>query len=378
MRRGALTGHYPPADESLTAGRGGGMDPVSCATGARPRRAVRWEAKGHTAGASGAGAGAHRSRRPPSRAPDRGDGARGPGWGRAPPGEGGRRWSPGSCAASPCWSPPSVPSAGRGRSRPQNDVSAAGLRVVPSHPVPHRMRVCRRALDPGQLLVQVHVPRRREGFRIVQTAGRHVDLPRPVGVPVGEGRATPGAFPHGVWFVPLATVADPALVPAAVAAVLGLRDPGGGAAIDALKDHLRPRRALLVLDNCEHLLAAAPAVADLLAAAPGLSVLATSRAALRLSGEQELPVPPLALPPEGAAGGAPDPGRLAEYEAVALFVQRAGAGAPDFALTAETAPALAAICRRLDGLPLALELAAARAKLLPPRELLARLEPRLG
>ena len=129
-----------------------------------------------------------------------------------------------------------------------------------------------------------------------------------------------------------------------------------------------------MLDNCEHLLAAAPAVAELLAACPGLTVLATSRAPLHLYGEHEYPVPPLALPDLARLA---DPAALAGVPAVALLVERARAVRPDFRLTAENAPAVAEVCVRLDGLPLALELAAARLKLLPPQAILARLGSRL-
>jgi predicted ATPase/transcriptional regulator with XRE-family HTH domain len=181
-------------------------------------------------------------------------------------------------------------------------------------------------------------------------------------------------YPDGAWFVPLAPLGDPALVAAAVAGVLGVRESGRETQTEALAASLRDRRLLLVLDNCEHLLPAAPLVADLLASCPGLTVLATSRAPLRLSGEHQLAVPPLSLPepePQPTVAG------ILHFEAPALFVQRAVAAQADFAVTPENAPAVAEVCRRLDGLPLALELAAARVKLLPPRALLARLDRRL-
>ena len=142
-----------------------------------------------------------------------------------------------------------------------------------------------------------------------------------------------------------------------------------------LSAFLAPKRLLLVLDNCEQVLAAAPDVATLLAASPGLTVLATSREPLHVRGEREFPLPPLPLP---AADRLPGASRSsAQVPAVALFVERAPAVQPDFALTADNAAAVAAICRRLDGLPLAIELAAARVKVLPPAALLARLEQRL-
>ena len=196
-----------------------------------------------------------------------------------------------------------------------------------------------------------------------------------------DGAGAPGSaldgvpYPGGVWFVPLAPLGDPALVATAVAGVLGVREAGHGSPAGALAATLRGRRLLLVLDNFEHLLPGAPLVADLLAACPGLTVLATSRAALRLAGEHRLAVPPLSLPDHDRP---PAPDELLRYEAPALFVQRAVAAQADFAVTGETAPAVAELCRRLDGLPLALELAAARVTLLPPRALLARLDRSLA
>ena len=175
-----------------------------------------------------------------------------------------------------------------------------------------------------------------------------------------------------VVFVPLASIAEPALVPFAIANAVGVRVPSERPVWDHLIERLAAGRLLLLLDNLEHVLGAVPYVAELLALCPGLKVLATSRAPLHISGEHQYPVPPLALPP-------PDPLRLslaelARVEAVALFLQRARAVNPGLALSTENAPAIAAICRRLDGLPLALELAAARTKLLAPSALLAHLE----
>lgn len=184
-----------------------------------------------------------------------------------------------------------------------------------------------------------------------------------------------GDFPDGVRFVALAPLADPALVAPAIAGALGVREAAGQPPAERLKARLRDKQLLLLLDNCEHLLPAAPLVADLLAAAPGLRVLATSRAPLRLSGEREFAAPPLALPD---AERPPPPEELREYAAVRLFAARAEAAQPDFRVTGENAAAVAAICRRLDGLPLALELAAARVKMLAPAALLARLDDRLA
>ncbi len=183
-----------------------------------------------------------------------------------------------------------------------------------------------------------------------------------------------GAFPDGVRFVGLAPIADPGLVAATIAQVLGVREAGDEPLVERLTTYLRDRRLLLVLDNFEQVVEAAPLIADLLAACPGLTVLATSRVRLRVSGEREHGVPPLGL---AAPGDAPSAEGAARSEAVRLFVARTQGVREDFALTADNAATVAAICRRLDGLPLAIELAAARAKVLPPPALLARLERRL-
>ncbi|TMM23247.1 MAG: adenylate/guanylate cyclase domain-containing protein [Actinobacteria bacterium] len=166
-------------------------------------------------------------------------------------------------------------------------------------------------------------------------------------------------FPNGVFFVELAPIAEPKHVAAAIAQVLGVRETPARPLIEGLKDHLADKRTLLVVDNFEHLLKAAPIVSELVHAAPRLVVLATSRERLRLSHEHEYPVPP-----------------LPEMDALALFVERAQA-TEGLEATEKNRAVLVEICRRLDGLPLALELAAARLKLLPPAELLARLEQRL-
>ncbi len=181
-------------------------------------------------------------------------------------------------------------------------------------------------------------------------------------------------LPNGAWFVDLAPLSDPAFVPSAIAMALDVREAPGRSLLQVVQDYLRDKRLLLVLDNFEQILAAAPVVADLLAGASGLQVLVTSRASLHLRGEHEFPVPPLALPPHAAA---PTVEGLGQYAAVRLFIASALAVKPDFVVTNATAPAVAEICARLDGLPLAIELAAARSKLLGPEALLARLEHRL-
>jgi predicted ATPase len=186
-------------------------------------------------------------------------------------------------------------------------------------------------------------------------------------------RLAPG-FADGVRFVELAAVSAADLVAPAIAAGLGLSTSAGQLTAD-LQAYLRPRRLLLALDNFEQVIAAAPLLAELLAAAAGLVVLVTSRAVLRLSGEHEFAVTTLPVPPAGAA---PDPEELWRYASVSLFTERAHAAVAGFELTAGNAAAVAEICRRLDGLPLAIELAAARVRVLPPQALLARLDDRLG
>jgi predicted ATPase/transcriptional regulator with XRE-family HTH domain len=182
------------------------------------------------------------------------------------------------------------------------------------------------------------------------------------------------AFADGVFFVALAPIGAPNLVAATIAQRLGVTETGGQPLVERLCSALRDKRLLLVLDNFEQVVAAAPLVVELLEASVGLKVLATSRAALQVRGERLFPVPPLLLPDLAQL---PPTAVLARNPAVALFVERARAVKPDFALTEANAQAIAAICYRLDGLPLAIELAAARAKLLPPQALLARLNQRL-
>jgi predicted ATPase len=176
-----------------------------------------------------------------------------------------------------------------------------------------------------------------------------------------------------VAFVPLASLGDPDLVVATVARAVGLQSTDETTA-SALHAYLRPRSMLLILDNVEHLLGAGPDLVDLLGAAPGLTVLVTSRALLRVSGEHVVTVPPLTLP---GPGRLPATGALDRFGAVRLFADRAQAVRPGFVVDDENAADVVEICRRLDGLPLAIELAAARVTILPPRALLARLTRRL-
>ncbi|MGH7519539.1 MAG: tetratricopeptide repeat protein [Gemmatimonadales bacterium] len=181
-------------------------------------------------------------------------------------------------------------------------------------------------------------------------------------------------FPDGVVFVDIALIRDPERVVFEIAQALKVRDSPDWRPLATLQEYLRDRALLLILDNFEQVLPAAPDVAGLLAACPRLKVLATSRAALRLSAEHEFPVPPLAHPDPDRL---PPSDALAAYPAVALFVDRARSARPEFALTPQNARAVAEICQRLDGLPLALELAAARIKVLPPQGILGHLQRRL-
>lgn len=191
---------------------------------------------------------------------------------------------------------------------------------------------------------------------------------------VQVGRHLAEHFANGTSFVPLASVSDPDLVLPAIAQALGLPEPEQVPQLQHLAIFLRERHLLLVLDNVEQVLGVAPHLSELLLACQSMKVVVTSRSILRITGEYEFSVVPLALP-----GPTPpsDAGVIGQYAAVALFVQRAQAQKPGFALTDENAAVIAAICTRLDGLPLAIELAAARIKLLPPEALLSRLAHRL-
>jgi predicted ATPase len=181
-------------------------------------------------------------------------------------------------------------------------------------------------------------------------------------------------YPDGVFFVDLSALTDPTLVVPTIAATLGVREVVGQPLLQTLANFLASKHMLVLLDNCEQVLTAASDVAALLAASPALAILATSRAALHIRGEQEFPLLPLPVP---VADQLLSLKALAQVPAVTLFVDLASASQPGFALTAENANAVAGICRRLDGLPLAIELAAARIKALPPAALLVRLEQRL-
>ncbi len=194
-------------------------------------------------------------------------------------------------------------------------------------------------------------------------------------------------FPDGTFFVPFEPVDDPTLVPGTIARAVGIVETGVRPPLELLVELLAGQRALLVLDNFERLTGAAPIIGDLLRAGPGLRIVVTSRAILHLSGEQEFPLDGLSMPPDlerrtpsqrtGRAGtdaGAFEPERLLGFAAIRLFVERAMAARPSFGLDRSNAAAVARICARLDGMPLAIELAAVRVRLLSPDAILARLE----
>jgi len=226
------------------------------------------------------------------------------------------------------------------------------------------------------------IGRRREAEEVAELArrGRLVTLIGPGGT--GKTRLSLQVatqlrpeFSGGAYFVDLSLLTDPTLVPSTIAAALGVREQPGQPILESLQAHLRDLELLLVLDNFEQVQSAGPLVGRLLEAAAQLTVIVTSREVLHLRGEQEYAVPPLGLPNLAAL---PPFDTLSQYDAVALFIQRAQAVRRDFAVDNHNAPAVAAICARLDGLPLAIELAAARVKVLSPEAILARLEKSLS
>ena len=191
---------------------------------------------------------------------------------------------------------------------------------------------------------------------------------------LGVAAAVNADFADGICLVALAPLIDPGLVLSTIAQALGVQEQGSRPLLEGLQDHLREKQLLLLLDNFEQVVSAAPVVAELLVAAPRLRVLVTSRTSLHLSGEHEFVVPPLALPD---LRNLPPPDRLLQYGAIRLFVARAQAAHSAFVMTGENATAIAAICQQVDGLPLAIELAAGRSKLFAPQALLSRLRNRL-
>jgi predicted ATPase len=242
-----------------------------------------------------------------------------------------------------------------------DEVPLAGTLPVPATPLVGR----------EQEVAALEALVRSEGVRLVTLTGPGGSGKSRLAVEAA-GQLRPD-FADGVRFIGLASVRSADLVPGAIAAGLGLNTSGSRLRTD-LVSYLR-KRLLLVLDNFEQVTDAAPLLAELLAAAPGLRILVTSRSMLRLSGEHEFPVPPLPVPPAGAAQ---DAGTAGQYASVRLFTERAQAVAPGFRLTGQNVGAVAEICRRLDGLPLAIELAAARVRLLSPQALLVRLGDPMG
>jgi non-specific serine/threonine protein kinase len=238
------------------------------------------------------------------------------------------------------------------------------------------------APPPGNLPVALSsfVGRAGDIAAVVDLLGQHrlITLTGPGGI--GKTRLalqvaerTVARFPQGVWLIELGALTDPALLPQVVAGVLGVREQAGMPLVDTVAEYLGRRETLLILDNCEHLVEACAAlVTRLLSTAPGLRVLATSREPLRVGGEVAWRVPPLALPDSAPL----PPDALAAYEATRLFVERARLGQPRFALSAANAGPVVQICRRLDGVPLALELAAACLRVLAVDQIAAHLDDR--
>jgi len=214
-----------------------------------------------------------------------------------------------------------------------------------------------------------------QGCRLLEGDAALVSLTGPGGtgktrLALALGQELLDSFPHGVFFVDLSATTDPSLVLSALAQTLSLRESGTKSLAETLSDHLATKQMLLILDNFEQVIEAAPEVSSLLALAPGVKVITTTRERLRLRGERELAVPPLELPDPEVS----DPEILATSPAVALFTERADAVTASFELTGDNAASVAEICRKLDGLPLALELAAARIRTMSPSSLLRRLD----
>jgi predicted ATPase/class 3 adenylate cyclase len=263
-------------------------------------------------------------------------------------------------------------------SRPERiyELGIAGLRA--DFPPLRTLNAVRNNL-PGQLTSFLGRDRELEEAQHLLAQTRLLTLLGPGGtgktrLALQTAAAAADSYPDGVYFVPLGMVTAAALVLPTLAQSLGLAEPGPRP-VERLATYLATRKVLLLLDNFEQVIDAAPAVADLLARAPQLSVIITSRSALRVYGEREYHVPPLRVPDPHHL---PDLADLATYDSVALFVERAQAVRPDFELTVENAPAVAEICARLDGLPLAIELAAARVRSLGAEAIRQKLDSRLA
>jgi predicted ATPase/class 3 adenylate cyclase len=239
-----------------------------------------------------------------------------------------------------------------------------------------------RAARPGNIAASatIFVGRAKELDQLegLITGTRIITLTGPGGagktrLAIESGRRMSEHFPDGAFFVQLESIREPQLVPSAISRVLDLAQKDEDT-LDLVTAYLRDRRILLILDNFEQVLRAGPMIAQVAAAGEGSRILITSRAALRLYGEQEFPVPPLSLPDPAHL---PPLARVSEFESVQLFIARARSVRPDFAVTNENAAAIAQLCARLDGLPLAIELAAARIKILAPQAILSRLDSHL-
>ena len=261
---------------------------------------------------------------------------------------------------------------------------------APAHPPIALPRLPKRSIGPTPMRHRHNLPVAptrflgregdvRDGCALLGGDARLLTLTGPGGI--GKSRlglaiatALLNTFPDGVWFVDLAPLADPELVPTTVAEVLGVRDDPNQPLRAALLGMLRDRLLLLVLDNCEHLVeACAHLIAEILHRAPSIRILTTSRVPLRVDGEIKRPVGPLMLPPRGSI---PDLDEIQNYPSLGLFAERAQAVEPDFVVTQRNAWALVQICQRLDGIPLALELAAAQASVLTLEQIAARLDDR--
>jgi predicted ATPase/DNA-binding winged helix-turn-helix (wHTH) protein len=236
--------------------------------------------------------------------------------------------------------------------------------------IPHSATAARRLFGRSHEIAAVLDLLHREDVRLVTLTGAGGSGKTSLARVVLESSRTD--FPDGIVFVELAAISDPHLLPAAVAQALGVKEAGNESFVDTLRSYLRTRQLLLVLDNFEQIISAAPFVAELLAATEKLKIIVTSRAALRFGIEQEVIVPTLACPPNG--NGQRTVQEIRDFPSVSLFTERARDANSQFDLTNENAASVAGICAKLDGLPLAIELAAARIRLLNPDAILERLK----